>query len=164
MITRYDRKWYLLYPEDRTKNTWDSIVSVTLLLMCIFTPIYIAFSSDLEKGAALSGWQILNISMDSIFGIDILVTFVSAFYDDDFKIVDDVRLIFCKYFCGWFLLDLFAILPFDFIFEKEEGQIHMNSMARIAKIGRVSKIIKLTRLLRMVKIIKKQNQVVKWAG
>ena len=90
MIQREDRKWYLLYPEDRSKSIWDSIVSLVLLIMCITTPIYISFQGDHE---GLDGMDILNITMDIIFGIDIIVVFLSAYYDDDFKIVDNVRTI-----------------------------------------------------------------------
>ena len=51
--------------------------------------------------------------MDFIFGIDIIVVFFSAYYNEDFKIIDDRAAIAREYVKGWFLLDFVAIIPFD---------------------------------------------------
>ena len=53
--------------------------------------------------------------MDIIFGIDILVNFMTSYYDDDFKLIDDRKTIAKKYLGGWFLPDLIAIFPFELI-------------------------------------------------
>ena len=80
---RDNRKICILYPEDNFKNNWDLFITLILILTCIVTPIRIAFyeSDDLE-------WQIINYMIDSFFFFDILVSFNSAFYDEDFKICD----------------------------------------------------------------------------
>ena len=53
-----------------------------------------------------------NNIIDSLFGIDILLTFVSATQDEDFFIVDDHKVLACNYLNGWFFIDLIAIVPF----------------------------------------------------
>ena len=55
----------------------------------------------------------INITVDIIFGIDIIVIFFSAFYDSDFQLVDNLKDIARNYVTGWFIIDLFAITPFD---------------------------------------------------
>jgi len=55
-------------------------------------------------------------SIDFCFLIDIVVIFNSAFYDDDFAIVDNRSIISKKYLSGWFFIDVMTIIPFDTIF------------------------------------------------
>ena len=98
----------------------------------------------------------MAIVIDIIFLIDIFVVFFSAFYDEDFKIVDDLSVISSYYLRGWFIIDLTAIIPFDIMINNSDTH-NVNGMIRIVKIGRIYKIIKLTRLLRMVKLMNKRN-------
>jgi hypothetical protein len=44
--------------------------------------------------------------------IDIIIVFNSALQDEDFKTIDNRKEIAIDYIQGWFLLDVFAILPF----------------------------------------------------
>lgn len=68
-------------------------MSLTLLVMCVTTPIYISFHDS--SNDELSMWFFLNTIMDSIFAIDIIVNFATSYYDDDFKLVDDRKVIAC---------------------------------------------------------------------
>lgn len=81
-----------------------------LILTCANTPMFIAFHED---GEEISNWTILNIVIDIFFAIDIVVMFLTAFYNDDFHIIDDTKIIARNYLFGWFLLDVLAITPFD---------------------------------------------------
>lgn len=59
--------------------------------------------------------KVLNIVIDVLFGLDILVIFNSAYYNLDFVVVESHGKIACNYLKGWFLLDFFAIFPFDVV-------------------------------------------------
>lgn len=111
MRQRANRKCYLCYPEDRAKNTWEIIVALALIIACTTTPVYIAFHES--QGGGWSAWDWINVILDSIFGIDIIVVFLTAYYDDDFNLVESLRTIAANYIRGWFTVDLLAILPFD---------------------------------------------------
>lgn len=90
-----------------------------------------------------------------------MVVFFSAFYDDDFYLIDNLKDIARHYIMGWFLLDVLAIIPFD-QFNLTTGMdrpTHMNSMIRIAKVGRMQKLVKLTRLIRIIKVVKNKNKL-----
>lgn len=110
MRNRLEKKNWLLYPEDKYKITWDMIVSVTLLIMSIYTPMSVAFA--FEHGS-FSFQSLINFFMDGVFGLDIIVVFFSAYYNEDFKIIDDRSKIATKYLKGWFVIDFVAIIPFD---------------------------------------------------
>lgn len=83
--------------------------------------------------------------------------FLTAFHDDEFQLIDDLRPIAINYLKGWFVIDVLAILPFDQIFVGGGDQVpseNINGMVRIARLGRMYKLLKLTRLIRIIKIMK----------
>ena len=56
---------------------------------------------------------ILNNCIDILFAIDMIVSFNSAFYDEEsYNMIDDYKLIACAYIKSWFTIDLVSILPF----------------------------------------------------
>lgn len=150
----------MVYPEDHFKSNWDTIVSITLLIMCISTPIYIAFQDDSSNDSSDSfDWFTFNLVLDLIFSLDILIVFCTASYDEDFQLVDNRCTIAANYIRGWFFIDLLAIFPFEAIIRQssddaDSSQQQFNDMIRITKLGRIYKLIKLTRLLRILKILK----------
>ena len=79
-----------------------------LVFTCISTPLHISFSEDSDIT-----WETINLVIDIFFGVDIIIVFFSAFYNDDFLIIDSFKDIARNYIFGWFLLDVAAITPFD---------------------------------------------------
>lgn len=57
-----------------------------LLATCIILPYRLAFQDESEKAI---GWIITNAYMDFSFAIDIFVNFFSAYYDLEFMLIDD---------------------------------------------------------------------------
>ena len=85
MSFRGNKKKWLLYPEDNYKVNWDLIITNILLISCMITPWRIAFGEDEDP----IEWKIINYTIDGCFCIDIIVIFFSAYYDDEFIIVED---------------------------------------------------------------------------
>ena len=77
------------------------------------TPIFLAFHDPNDPRQRW--WESFNLSLDIVFAIDIIVTFLSSFYDDDYHLIDELRPIAINYIRGWFVIDLLAIVPFDII-------------------------------------------------
>lgn len=53
----------------------------------------------------------MNNTIDFIFFIDMILIFNTAYYDEDFKMIQHRGVIAITYFKGWFLVDLLAIFP-----------------------------------------------------
>ena len=47
--------------------------------------------------------------------MDIIVVFMSEYYDADMNLIQDHKKIASNYIKGWFLLDIFAIIPFELV-------------------------------------------------
>jgi hypothetical protein len=97
---------------------------------------------------------------DALFGIDIIVVFMSEYYDGDMNLISNHKLIAINYVKGWFFIDVLAIIPFEIIITNVAKG--MNNLARIAKMGRLYKLVKLTRLLRILKVMKEKSKLMKY--
>ena len=125
-----------------------------LLVSCIITPYHIAFG-DIEESR---GWTIANFTIDALFLFDIILIFNSAYYDEEFVIVEDRKMIARDYVTSWFPIDFLAIIPFDYLLVQD----NYGEIVRFARIGRISRLVKMTRLLRILKIVKQRSQLLKY--
>ena len=53
--------------------------------------------------------------VDILFGIDIVINFISAKVDDNNQLITDHKKIAIQYLKLWFWLDLLACFPFNYI-------------------------------------------------
>ena len=140
----------MVYPEDRFKMNWDLLIALILIITCSITPVTLAFYEEEHIGMT-----IFNHAINIFFGVDIIIIFLTAYYNDDFILIDDLPMIAKGYLRGWFLLDFMALFPFEaFIPGQDDNSTDINGVTRIARLGRMYKLIKLTRLIRLVKVIK----------
>jgi hypothetical protein len=101
------------------------------------TPLRIAF---VEKESLT--WFIIDVAIDVLFFFDIIINFFSAYFDQNFKIVTDKKLIAKNYLTGWFLIDFISIFPISIILESSKDYL---SLARLARLPRLYKVIKITK-------------------
>ena len=109
MTTRKVRRPWLFYPEDESKARWDIFLTFVLLLSCFITPYRIAFGELVEP----IEWRTVSYACDVCFLIDMIILFNTAYYNDEFEIVEDKKSIASYYLCSWFIVDLLAVVPFD---------------------------------------------------
>ena len=138
----------MIYPDNVLKDYWDALINLLLLSSCIFVPYNISFppqSAVQEKNADL-----VIYVMDTLFLVDIILTFFTVIYDNDYQPNDDIKVIFKCYIRGWFFIDVISIFPFDLIMK---ASTDVNGLIRITRIGRLYRLVKLTKLLRMFKFV-----------
>lgn len=100
-------------------------------------------------------WKWINNSVDILFFCDIFIIFNTAIYDDDFLTITDRTAIAKEYLTGWFLLDLFCIIPFEYMMGNGGTS---TGVVRLARIGRINKILKLMKLIRLTKIARDKKK------
>lgn len=103
-----DKKILMIYPEDRFKKYWDIIITLNLIVSCIYIPYNLAFIIDTDLTQI-----IIEAITNSLFGIDLIFCFCTAYYDSSFKIVEDRKLIAISYLKGWLCFDIIALVPFN---------------------------------------------------
>lgn len=83
-----------------------------LILTALITPIRVCFIEDEDS----DDWLPVDLFFDGYFGLDIFVNFVSAYINEQSKLIIEWDLIIINYLTGWFPIDLIAIFPFDYAF------------------------------------------------
>ena len=168
MTFRPNEKKFMIYPENSKKGPWDLSITLLLLLSSVMIPLQIAFANaGAEPTSSVTNFQLIMYVIDVLFLIDIMVTFNTAFYDDDNDLIDQRCTIAQSYLLGWFSIDLVAIIPFEVLLKVVQSQgsgEDLNPLIRIARFGKLYKLVKLIRLVRMLKIMKvmkNKNHVVK---
>ena len=151
-----ERSYYkkcLIYPENKYKMNWDLFISLALILSSFYTPLSLAFQKEQYEHVL----RVADFFIDSIFFIDIVLTFNTCYYNDEVLLVDDRKIIAITYLKGWFTIDLIACIPFNFLM----GTSNYNIMNSLARAGRLFRILKLVRFLRLFQVFKDRNRLMK---
>ena len=110
------RHRYLIDPH-RTPwvQKWDVCMMFALTFTVVVTPVEVAY---LDEGSYINFLFCLNRVVDIIFIFDLLLTFNLAYQMEPGKgghFVFNRWMIARRYLTGWFVIDLFSVLPFFFI-------------------------------------------------
>lgn len=149
-----DHQW-LLYPDDSFKSAWTLLLSFILGYTCVVTPYRVAFLSSEDDTET---WLIIDWLTDSIFWLDILLNFISAFYDLNDNLIFSKKSIFYNYITGWFLFDTIGVLPFDYFFDVSR----YGNLVRVTRLPKLYKLVRITKLIRVLKLVKERNTVIKY--
>lgn len=152
-IRRPGESHYLIYPDDSFTSFWDIFIALVLIFSCTVTPYRLALVSE-----DTPNWVVTNVFIDIMFLLDIILIFNTAYYDEEFLIIQDRKTIALTYIRGWFPIDLVAIIPFDLLF----GGNELNNLVRVARLGKMYKLVKLTRLIRVAKMARDKTKLFKF--
>ena len=137
---------WIILPDNPYKKIWDLLIAILILYSAIITPYEIAFS-DSNK----SSW--FEILIDIFLAIDIVLTFFSAYTDEEENLVKNHKKIIKKYLKSWFIIDIISVLPLNNLFKSGK----YSGLTKISKLPKLYRLIKLTKLLRMTKMSSKGN-------
>jgi hypothetical protein len=66
---------YIIYPDNKLKEIWEILNTISIILSCFITPVSLAFSDDLSNDDSFTG---LMYFFDVFFLTDIIINFISA--------------------------------------------------------------------------------------
>ena len=95
----------ILMPNDKFKIIWNFVLVVILLMTGLFTPFRVCFVDDSDD----ANWFDLDLFFDVSFGLDILINFISAYYDKHNRLRKTFKEIAINYLSGWFWIDIVAL-------------------------------------------------------
>ena len=98
----------------------------------VLTPIHVAFHED-----CISYWNLFEGLSSVVFLIDMVLTFVAAYYDRYEELVTGHKRIALSYLKGWFFVDLVSVLPLQLL----TGSL-ANQLAKMVRLPRVQKLIR----------------------
>ncbi|XP_027015665.2 potassium voltage-gated channel subfamily H member 7 isoform X2 [Tachysurus fulvidraco] len=137
------------------KAVWDWLILLLVIYTAIFTPYSAAFllNDPEEKNRRACGYScnplnVVDLIVDIMFIVDILINFRTTYVNANEEVVSHPAKIAVHYFKGWFLIDMVAAIPFDFLI------FGSGSEETTILIG----LLKTARLLRLVRVARKLDR------
>ncbi len=97
-------------PNDKIKIIWNFILVVILIMTGLLTPFRVCFVDDADDDQ----WSEIDLFFDFAFGLDVIINFFSAFYDQHNRLRKTFKEIAFNYITGWFCIDIFALYLIHF--------------------------------------------------
>ncbi|ESN93850.1 hypothetical protein HELRODRAFT_157793 [Helobdella robusta] len=126
------------------KTTWDWIILILTVYTCILTPYSATFYNS--RNPKMLVLTIFDNLIDVIFALDILLTFHVTLVGPSGEVISDYNIIRKTYLKSWFIVDLIACLPYDFISVLSTNDDYIDivnelSLARMLRISRVARYL-----------------------
>jgi hypothetical protein len=97
-------------PDTVFKTLWNVLIIIMLVYTATLAPFRIAFYDD--SGSFWSQfYNYFDTFVDLVFGIDIIVNFISAYEKPNGKFEYKLKKISLNYLTGFFLIDFVATVP-----------------------------------------------------
>lgn len=100
----------ILMPDSKVIAFWNIVMMLLLLYTATYIPFKTAFIEDSSSLVST-----IEFSIDSLFFVDLVVNFVSAYETSDRNIEFRFSRIAFSYISTWFLLDLVSCIPFQYL-------------------------------------------------
>ncbi|XP_051928222.1 potassium voltage-gated channel subfamily H member 6-like [Hippocampus zosterae] len=133
--------WILLHYSP-FKAFWDWIILLLVLYTAVLTPYSATFLLD-QHGDAL---DVADLLVDVLFIVDIVINLRTTYVDRDDEVVTQPGRIAKHYVRGWFLIDLFAAVPFDLLIFRS-GSDEMVTLTSLLKTARLLRLVRVARKL-----------------
>mgnify|MGYP000936582862 CR=1 FL=1 len=114
------KNFYSIDPKNRLKRCWDVVVIIYTVYLALIYTFIIAFVDTISKGVL-----IINLGMSSVFLVDLILNFFTAYHDEDEIAIRDLPSIMLHYLRTWFFPDLLSAIPFFAfpLFSEQNAQI-----------------------------------------
>ncbi|KAL5005757.1 hypothetical protein ScPMuIL_016915 [Solemya velum] len=119
------------------KIGWDWLILLCTFYTAIMVPFNAAFIT-IHGGSRSSIYS--DVVVEILFILDIVLNFRTSFVNKSGQVVYDARQIVINYIKGWFLLDLLAAIPFDFLYVfkiSTNTPVHLLKVARLLRLARL---------------------------
>ena len=98
---------WMVHPLSHTHAIWDILVSIIILLTVVTMPFALGWE-ELDKAL-----YPMTLTIDILFGVDVIKNFNTGFIDDNDAIIMDASIVRWRYFTGFFATDFFSCLPYN---------------------------------------------------
>ena len=114
---------YVLSPGNRLIWAFDCMIAVCVLTTAIVTPMEVAY------GTRVLGQEV-DVAIDVVFLVDMALQTVHGYQDGGYPVLS-LRRVGLRYAHSWLLIDLVAVLPWEFI-ARQHGQDGVSGAPQLA--------------------------------
>lgn len=157
-----ERPRFMFHPYSLTRKYWDYLLIALVAYTAAVIPWNVAFQMNDDCDAPAEGEEsttlgcmpeslkIIDIFVDTLFWIDIVVNFRTAFVDKKKHTVFDSKQVAKNYLKGWFTLDLIGTFPFEKVAKAMLAGQELSSKQLM-----YLRLLKLPRIIRVARLLKK---------
>ncbi|XP_014485672.1 PREDICTED: potassium voltage-gated channel subfamily H member 8 isoform X1 [Dinoponera quadriceps] len=127
------------------KSCWDWLILIATFYVAIIVPYNASFINT-DRPTMVS-----DVVVEALFITDIVLNFRTTYVSRKGEVVSSSRSIAVNYVKSWFLVDLVAALPFDFLYASDVYSGEESAHSNIH-------LVKLTRLLRLARLLQKMDR------
>jgi hypothetical protein len=142
---------FIILPTYKIKLVWDFITMVLLLYTATFVPFKLAFLDSGNKSIV-----VIDLIVDVLFGVDIIANFVTAYFEDDYRLITSHCRIASRYIKTWFIFDLIVCFPFQLIIPDNQTNQY-NGLVRLLKLPRLYRILRIVKLVKVFESMQNNN-------
>jgi len=135
----------VMHPEAKNRVIWLAIGFTFIIYEAYMIPYYLSFGMP-----SLTTLQVLAGMINFYFMADVILTFFTAYWDNESKLVTSKRLIAWNYVKGWLWWDVLTATPWDWLATSSGATAELKNFRFL----RMARMMRLARLLRMAKLKK----------
>ena len=137
---------FVLLPHSRLRQVFGLVISFLLLWSSTVTPYTLSF---LDEDTSIT-WEVLEAIINFLFACDLVLTFFSAYYDSDNKLIVSKRQIALTYLRGWFAVDFISCFPSQLLDLQAAGNtsLRYNSFVRLIRLPRLYRLLRIFRIFK----------------
>ena len=143
-----------IHPRNQCLVAWDLYVTLLLILVCVITPLNLAFDGNAEPTVERT---VFETWIDVSFMVDIVIVFNTAYYDDAYKFICDKKVIARGYLTSWFAIDLISCIPLQLL-----TFTSFNNLFKFARLSKLYRMVKIARLARVLKVLKTGSRIARY--
>ena len=138
---------------------WNLLVSVIVIYSSTLTPFQLAFIQERDQ-VWEKRFNSLDYVIDSVFVIDIIISFISAYQKEDGTIEINIKNIAFNYIMGFFAIDFIATLPYSLIIQSSSSSNFKDksTLLRMTRLYRIFRLAKIIRIIKIAKVLKNKKQ------
>ncbi|KAM7538800.1 hypothetical protein Aperf_G00000048150 [Anoplocephala perfoliata] len=147
---------YTLKHYSPIRAIWDWFILILVIYTAIFTPYNAAFllnynGFNCTESKRSPGQQavlaVVDKMVDVMFFCDIIINFRTTYVNKNDEVVSKPRKIAIHYLKTWFMIDLFAAIPFDVVFSRPHDKQQPTALTGLLKSARLLRLINVVRKL-----------------
>lgn len=142
----------MILPDNKWLLRWNIVIAVWLFYTGFIIPLWVAFYEKTEIGM-----MIFESIIDICFVINMFLCFFTA-YEKHGVVETQVRTIAINYLKSWFIIDLIACFPYQFLeYTISVPDYDLATLTRTAYVPESYQLIRALRLLKMLRFFNKGN-------
>ncbi|CAG9317227.1 unnamed protein product [Blepharisma stoltei] len=141
---------FVFHPKHTARVIWSVILLLILVYTATITPYRIAFK-DLNK---VDEEYVIDLIVDILFFIDVIMNSMTAYFDDEGKLVEKRLKILWNYMKSWMILDLVSCIPYNLFIDLNEEFAttkNWNVLIRLLRLPRLYKLFQASKIMSLLR-------------